>query len=182
MNQFTLEQVATHNKENDCWIVIRNQVIYKNNLEVYDVSSYVNLHPGGRRVLLSVAGTDATTMFERHHNTMVILHKYEKLKIGVVMGANVVTYNSNYLLSEPAWHYSASPYYKDSHYKLQVWARALVDEHLMPYIGEWDRAGRAPPDLYKKFAEIGYLSGLTGTGWPKESPVPPPVGILPDVI
>jgi hypothetical protein len=133
-------------------------------------------------VLLSVGGTDATELFERHHNVMVVLKKYERFRIGVLVGTKVVAGNDNYLLSEPAWHYSASPYYKDSHYKLQRWARSLVDEYLMPFIGEWDRIGKAPPEIYKKFAAIGYLSGLTGTGWPQESPVPPPVGIAPAVI
>lgn len=148
---------------------------------MYDVSSYVDLHPGGRRILLSVAGTDATEIFERHHNSLVVLQKYKRLKIGIIKGAKSVVSNKSFLLSEPAWHYSASPYYNDSHRKLQVWARNIVDETLMPYIGEWDRIGKCPPEIYKKFAEIGYLSGLTGTGWPKESPVPPPVGILSSV-
>lgn len=132
-------------------------------------------------MLLSVAGTDATEIFERHHNTIVVLKKYERFKIGFIIGANAVKPNINFLLSEPAWHHSASPYYNDSHRKLQVWARNVVDEYLMPYIGEWDRMGKCPPEIYKKFASIGYLSGLTGTGWPKESPVSPPVGISPSV-
>ena len=150
-------------------------------LKVYDVSSYIDLHPGGRRVLLSVAGTDATEIFERHHNVMVVLKKYERFKIGFIVGAKSVSTEEKYLLSEPTWHDSKSPYYKDSHRKLQVWARKVVDEYLMPFIGEWDRMGKAPTEIYKTFASIGYLSGLTGTGWPKESPVPPPVGISPAV-
>lgn len=129
-------------------------------------------------MLLSVAGTDATELFEKYHNTTVVLKKYERFKIGTISDAIAVSPNINYLLSEPQWHYSASPYYNDSHFKLQAWARNIVND-LMPYIGEWDRSGKAPPDIYKKFSAIGYLAGLTGTGWPKESPVAPPVGILP---
>ena len=143
---------------------------------MYDVSSYVSLHPGGQRVMLSVAGKDATEEFERHHNAIVVLKKYEKFMIGFIKGATG-TASINVLLGEPSWHYSVSPYYTESHRKLQAWARNQVDEYLMPFIGEWDRAGRAPLDIYRKFASIGYLAGLTGTGWPKEAPVSPPIGI-----
>jgi cytochrome b involved in lipid metabolism len=51
---------------------------------VYNVTSYVDGHPGGRRILLSFAGQDATTKFSMHHNVPVVLKKYEKLVIGTL--------------------------------------------------------------------------------------------------
>ena len=41
---FTREEVATHNKENDCWIIIEDTV--------YDESKFLNLHPAGKNVIL----------------------------------------------------------------------------------------------------------------------------------
>jgi len=52
---YTLEQVAEHSSSNDCWIVISEQV--------YDVTNYVNTHPGGE-ALLSGCGKDAGELFE----------------------------------------------------------------------------------------------------------------------
>lgn len=52
---FTREEVATHNKENDLWIVIGNNVL--------NVTGYGDAHPGGLGTLLSFAGKDATTAF-----------------------------------------------------------------------------------------------------------------------
>ncbi|KAB8218442.1 hypothetical protein BDV33DRAFT_192695 [Aspergillus novoparasiticus] len=56
MSSFTLEQVQKHCKPDDVWIVLHNKV--------YDVTKYLEDHPGGSAILLEVAGTDATEAFE----------------------------------------------------------------------------------------------------------------------
>ncbi|XP_049404055.1 cytochrome b5 [Solanum stenotomum] len=53
---FTMEEAAEHNTKDDCWVVIDGKV--------YDVSSYLDEHPGGDDVLLGVTGQDATDEFE----------------------------------------------------------------------------------------------------------------------
>jgi cytochrome b involved in lipid metabolism len=42
--EFSVEEVAKHNKEGDLWIIVDSRV--------YDVSKFANLHPGGAAVLL----------------------------------------------------------------------------------------------------------------------------------
>ncbi|XP_054783066.1 cytochrome B5-like [Prosopis cineraria] len=53
---FTFEEVAKHNHKNDCWIII--------NGKVYDVTPFLEEHPGGDEVLLLAAEKDATDDFE----------------------------------------------------------------------------------------------------------------------
>ncbi|KAL2001165.1 hypothetical protein VTN02DRAFT_2148 [Thermoascus thermophilus] len=53
---YTLAQVQEHNRKDDVWIVVHNKV--------YDITKYLEEHPGGSPVLLEVAGTDATEAFE----------------------------------------------------------------------------------------------------------------------
>ncbi|KAJ8749498.1 hypothetical protein K2173_025693 [Erythroxylum novogranatense] len=53
---FTLAQVSEHNHRKDCWVVI--------NGKVYDVTKFLDDHPGGDEVLLSATGKDATDDFE----------------------------------------------------------------------------------------------------------------------
>ncbi|GAA0183080.1 hypothetical protein Leryth_019346 [Lithospermum erythrorhizon] len=53
---WTFEEVVKHNKHNDCWLIMDGKV--------YDVSSYMDDHPGGDEVLLSTTGKDATNDFE----------------------------------------------------------------------------------------------------------------------
>ena len=52
---FTLSDVESHNKEGDAWIIIEDGV--------YDISKFAALHPGGKGVILSVAGQNATEQF-----------------------------------------------------------------------------------------------------------------------
>lgn len=51
---YTKAEVAKHNKTDDAWIIIENKV--------YDVTSYVEEHPGGDAILRHVGG-DATEGF-----------------------------------------------------------------------------------------------------------------------
>lgn len=70
---YTLAEVATHNNENDCWLVIENKV--------YDVTSFIPDHPGGQEIIRG-CGKDATSLFqgEREHqegNAAAYLPSYE---------------------------------------------------------------------------------------------------------
>ena len=51
-------EIEKHNSSNDAWIVIANKV--------YDVTTWLDNHPGGWQVLLDFAGKDAT---EAHQGT-----------------------------------------------------------------------------------------------------------------
>ncbi|XP_048334241.1 cytochrome b5 [Ziziphus jujuba] len=53
---FTLAEVSVHNTPQDCWLII--------NEKVYDVTKFLEDHPGGDEVLLSATGKDATDDFE----------------------------------------------------------------------------------------------------------------------
>ncbi|XP_078170249.1 cytochrome b5-like [Carex rostrata] len=53
---FTLEEVSKHNSNKDCWLII--------NGKVFDVTKFLEDHPGGDDVLISSTGKDATDDFE----------------------------------------------------------------------------------------------------------------------
>lgn len=44
--------------------------------------------------------------------------------------------------------------------------RGFVEEHLMPFVHEWDEAGELPAGLAQKIAEAGILAGVVGPPWP----------------
>lgn len=53
---FTLAEVAKRSTDEEAWLVIHDRV--------YDVTGFLNEHPGGDKVLLEQAGRDATENFE----------------------------------------------------------------------------------------------------------------------
>ena len=52
---YSLADVSKHKTQNDCWIVI--------NSNVYNVTSYLDFHPGGADMILMVCGQDATKAY-----------------------------------------------------------------------------------------------------------------------
>lgn len=74
MSEYTAEEVAQHATEDDLWVIIRGKV--------YDVTSFLNIHPGGRQILLSVAGKDATQKFEFFRHSENAYDLLKKLYIG----------------------------------------------------------------------------------------------------
>ncbi|XP_041535434.1 cytochrome b5 reductase 4 isoform X3 [Microtus oregoni] len=57
--EVTEEELKTHNKKDDCWICIRGLV--------YNVSPYMEYHPGGEDELMRAAGADGTDLFNEVH-------------------------------------------------------------------------------------------------------------------
>ncbi|XP_036952190.1 cytochrome b5 [Acanthopagrus latus] len=53
---YTLEEIRVHNMCNDTWLIIHDKI--------YDITRFLEEHPGGEEVLLEQAGADATESFE----------------------------------------------------------------------------------------------------------------------
>lgn len=56
---FTMTIVSMHNSAQSCYSVIDKNV--------YDLTSWINKHPGGSAKILSICGKDATAVFANQH-------------------------------------------------------------------------------------------------------------------
>ncbi len=56
---FTMAEVEKHNSKESCWSVIRGKV--------YDLTDWINKHPGGADKILNICGKDGTEIFEKVH-------------------------------------------------------------------------------------------------------------------
>lgn len=88
LKAFSADEIAKHNTATDLWIVYNGRV--------YDVSSYIDEHPGGEEVVVDVAGTDATEAFDdigHSEDAHEILQGLVigKLEGGVIKDVNVPT-------------------------------------------------------------------------------------------
>lgn len=68
-------EIAQHNTASSCWVIV--------NSEVFDITPFLNSHPGGRSVLVNGAGKDISAQFRMFHKASVI-NKYRSLQIGTV--------------------------------------------------------------------------------------------------
>ncbi|OCK78992.1 hypothetical protein K432DRAFT_355771 [Lepidopterella palustris CBS 459.81] len=57
--KLTGEEIAKHNSRESCWVIIHGSA--------YDVTEFLPEHPGGSKIILKYAGTDATEEFEPIH-------------------------------------------------------------------------------------------------------------------
>lgn len=56
---YQASDVATHGDAKSCWVII--------NGSVYDLTEWINAHPGGPQRILDICGTDATAAFTAQH-------------------------------------------------------------------------------------------------------------------
>jgi cytochrome b involved in lipid metabolism len=57
---YTLAEIAKHNTDKDCWVIIDGKV--------YDSTEWLKDHPGGKAIIMGIAGQDATKQFDALHS------------------------------------------------------------------------------------------------------------------
>jgi alkylation response protein AidB-like acyl-CoA dehydrogenase len=161
---YSRDEVAKHNNADDLWCIIDHRV--------YDLTDFVDAHPGGNVVLNQVAGTDATAAFYNLHRQEVI-QKYKSLCIGTIEGEKpeIIEQNPGDLstvpYAEPLWLRPEfkSPYYNDSHRKLQKALRLFVDKSITPEAEAKEADGTyVSQELIDKMAETNLLAMRLGPG------------------
>ncbi|KAL6497889.1 hypothetical protein OROHE_026916 [Orobanche hederae] len=80
---FTLAEVSEHNTSKDCWLVI--------NGKVYNVTKFLEDHPGGDEVLVSSTGKDATDDFEDVGHSATAKAMMEEFYVGDINTSTVPT-------------------------------------------------------------------------------------------
>ncbi|VUC34675.1 unnamed protein product [Clonostachys rosea] len=163
-HSFTREEVRDHTSDESLWCVIDSTV--------YDLTDFVDAHPGGESVLKQIAGQDATTAFYNLHRHEV-LAKYADLAIGTIRDEKPQVINPQpgdlcpVPYSEPLWLTKPfrTPYYKDSHRRLQKAVREFNDRHLTPEAHECERTGDfISQGMIEHMSRLGILHMRLGPG------------------
>jgi len=61
---FSADEVAKHSSESDCWVILFD--------EVYNVTTFLDDHPGGKDAIMLYAVKDATEQFDMLHQRTVL--------------------------------------------------------------------------------------------------------------
>lgn len=160
----TRAEVAKNNTEDSLWCIIDHKV--------YDLTDFLDAHPGGSVVLRQVAGQDATSAFYNLHRQEV-LQKYASLCIGTIEGEKPEVIESHpgdlsrVPYAEPIWLTPVfkSPYYKETHRKLQRAVREFVDRDIYPEAQQKEQDGTyISQELVDKMAANNMLAMRLGPG------------------
>ena len=60
LQEYSLSEVANHNTQEDCWVVLNGKVL--------NVTEFLAVHPGGVKQIASRAGTDVTDIWVQLHD------------------------------------------------------------------------------------------------------------------
>ncbi|CCH46478.1 putative nitrate reductase [NADH] [Wickerhamomyces ciferrii] len=75
-NYYTLSEIATHDSNNDLWMIIHGKI--------YDVTSIIDEHPGGAEVLFECGGIDASEPFDDVGHSQDSVRMLKPLFVGYV--------------------------------------------------------------------------------------------------
>eukprot|EP01063_Lacrimia_lanifica_P028808 TRINITY_DN4278_c0_g1_i1.p1 TRINITY_DN4278_c0_g1~~TRINITY_DN4278_c0_g1_i1.p1 ORF type:complete len:524 (+),score=208.10 TRINITY_DN4278_c0_g1_i1:60-1631(+) len=164
---FTRKEVAQHAVAGDMWVVIEE--------DVYDLSKFARMHPGGEAVLTEFAGQDATDIFFEQHK-LDVLRKYQRLKIGRVADAkqktSIVDRVAPDALSGVEYAEIAgldaryhSFYYNESHREFRAACRKII-EGMRATTEQYDKAGKEPTRaMLKQVGTDGLFAARLGPGY-----------------
>ena len=152
---YTLEEVAQHSSKADCWVIVHDGV--------YDVTEFLDIHPGGAGVLAGLGGKDATEFFDELHRPEILEEIASEYKIGVIgeapagvlaaapaapvakqTASGAVTappmFGELVPSGDPQWYQGfRSPHYKETHFAFRDKCRAFVEQEIDPYVEDWEK-------------------------------------------
>jgi len=167
MTEFTKEEVAKHCTEGDSWIVVDGNI--------YDVSKFANLHPGGKQLLVDYAGQDATEEFFGLHRVEV-LAKYKRLVKGRLAGAGPTSAGlaagsqfgaiSKVPYAEAAYEQGMdSPYFKESHKAFRKTLRKFLADEVLEEALDCEKTNEPPSkEMRLRFGELGLIASAQSPG------------------
>ncbi|XP_047095731.1 cytochrome b5-like [Lolium rigidum] len=97
----TLAEVSKHNTKDDCWLVIAGKV--------YDVTKFLEDHPGGDDVLLSSTAKDATDDFEDVGHSTTARAMLDEYYIGDIDAATIPATTKYTAPKQPHYNQDKTP-------------------------------------------------------------------------
>lgn len=75
--KISLKELKEHKSKYDCWTAYKGKV--------YNITQYLEYHPGGEKILMSVAGKDCTKLYDKYHKWVNIESIIGKCVVGILM-------------------------------------------------------------------------------------------------
>ncbi|KAH7517536.1 hypothetical protein FEM48_Zijuj09G0075400 [Ziziphus jujuba var. spinosa] len=98
---YSLAQVSEHNSRENCWLVIEGKV--------FDVTKFLEDHPGGDEVLLSATGKDATDDFEDVGHSTSARAMMDEFYVGDIDSSSIPTKTKYTPPKQPHYNQDKTP-------------------------------------------------------------------------
>ncbi|KAH9460697.1 hypothetical protein MJO28_003598 [Puccinia striiformis f. sp. tritici] len=72
----SIQEVEKHKDEKSAWTIVEGKV--------YDVTEFLEEHPGGKKILLKNCGKDSTELFHQYHTKKILKNVAGPMMIGQV--------------------------------------------------------------------------------------------------
>lgn len=139
---FTREEVAKHHTLEDFWVTYKDGV--------YDITTFVNGHPGGIEKISMAAGgaVDSYWKLYKQHNNQQVYGLLEKYRIGKLDNYQEETSNDNNYINEPIrngdlYYHSLTPCNAETNLSI------LADNYITPTENWFIRSHHPVPDIKK---------------------------------
>lgn len=111
---YTQAEVRQHNTRDDCWVIVDGKV--------YNVTTWIKVHPGGELLILDIAGMDITDPFLVNHLPFVREKILPKFQVGFVSNYQVCERSKDFqemalMLEQNNWYPTDYTYY----IKMIIW-------------------------------------------------------------
>ena len=103
--KLSLSEVKKHNSMDDCWSIVSGKV--------YNLTSYVQQHPGGIELISSICGIDGSTAFSNQHGSSA---KPNNVLTGLLLGslgAEITKQKSTTIIDPPKSNYGSKAEVED---------------------------------------------------------------------
>lgn len=81
LRQITKEELAEHSSRYDCWTSYHGKV--------YNLTTYMDFHPGGDEILMEAAGKDCTDLVVKYHRWVNVESMMAKTLIGTLVDSSI---------------------------------------------------------------------------------------------
>jgi sulfite oxidase len=139
-NIYTEEEVSKHNSPNDAWVTYKNKV--------YNVTNFLDIHPGGKENLLMAIGGPVDmywNIYKQHYSDYVskVLSKYE---IGELKDYQKEEFENEYH-SEPTRDNTTTTVHKKEPYNAELNVANILDSFITPEKSWFTRNHHPVPDI-----------------------------------
>ena len=145
--KYTTEEVQKHNIEGDAWVTYKNKV--------YDITNFIEHHPGGKDTILMAVGDSVDFYWNRYkqHNTKYVKNILDGIEIGELSDYKSEILDNEYG-NDPMRDVANLRIHKQEPFNAEINCKTLIKNYITPEKDWFIRNHHPVPDIDTKYYEL----------------------------